>query len=91
MTARYDPQDRQDRPTRLAGAAAAVRAVLDADAAELVLADDAFGALATRLHQAAAVAGAELVDVLADVAGDDLAFVGRADHPAAFLSTRLPY
>lgn len=71
-------------------AAEAVRAVLDTDAAEAVINDEAFGAVVGRLRKATED-GSDPADVLAGIEDDDLAFVADADSPAAFLASRIPY
>ncbi|GGM84742.1 hypothetical protein GCM10012275_64340 [Longimycelium tulufanense] len=75
---------------RKALAAEAVHAALDPELAQAVLDDEAFGALAWHLSRAAAT-GAEPAALLADLDPDDLAWAPHAEHPAAFLASRLDY
>lgn len=71
-------------------AADAVRQMFDDGVTEQVLGDEAFGALVAGLRRAD-TDSVTPEEALSEICPEDLEFTGCAEHPAAFLASRLPY
>jgi hypothetical protein len=67
----------------------AVRAAFDGDTSELIVDDDAFGALAYRVKEHCKHTGDTPDEVFTQIDEDALEFVPEADNPAAFLAAKV--